>query len=205
MNLPDMPSRILLDRHPQSPLVPDAMIAMLETYDREGKYEDVIRYSFEIPAGQLTPEQQLSKETMTGDAYLAMDSPVDAFYFYSLVYDQSPPMLKDQTLQKLKDVLPHLNTINTIYLLDLLKNEALRGHLLYHLGLLTLETGRTDDAIAALSELVKRQPAHEQAGQAKSLIRGNLFGIDFQPPFHRLPLAPQRSLQDLWPQGPAGN
>ena len=163
--------RILLERHPQSPLVPDAMIAMLDTYAREGKYEDLIRYSFEIPDRQLTPAQRLKKETMTGDAYLAMDSPVDAFYFYSLVYDQSPPLLKDQTLQKLKEVLPHLNTINTIYLLDRLEDGVLRGHLLYHLGLLSLETGRTDDAIAALSELVNRHPAHEQAGQAKTLIR----------------------------------
>ncbi len=163
--------RILLERHPQSPLVPDTMIAMLDTYAREGKYEDLIRYSFEIPDRQLTPAQRLKKETMTGDAYLAMDSPVDAFYFYSLVYDQSPPLLKDQTLEKLKEVLPHLNTINTIHLLDRLEDGVLRGHLLYHLGLISLETGRTDDAIAALSELVNKHPAHEQAGQAKTLIR----------------------------------
>lgn len=163
--------KALLERHPQSPLVPDTMIAMLGSYDWEGKYEDVIRYSFEIPDRKLTPEQRLRKETMTGDAYLAMDSPVDAFYFYSLVYDQSPPPLKDRILQKLKEVLPHLDTINTIYLLDRLKDGVLRGHLLYHLGLLNLETGRTDDAIAVLSELVNRHPAHEQAGQAKELIR----------------------------------
>ena len=162
--------RILLERHPQSPLVYDVMIAMLDTYAREGKYEDLIRYSFEIPDRQLTPAQRLRKETMTGDAYLAMDSPVDAFYFYSLVYDQSPLLLKDQTLQKLKEVLPHLNTINTIYLLDRLEDGVLRGHLLYHLGLLNLETGRTDDAIAALSELVNRHPEHEQTGHAKILI-----------------------------------
>jgi len=173
--------RILLERYPQSPLVPDTMIAMLDTYVREGKYEDVIRYSFEIPDRQLTPTQRLKKETMTGDAYLAMDSPVDAFYFYSLVYDQSPPLLKDQTLEKLKKVLPHLNTINTIYLLDRLKDGVLRGYLLYHLGLLTLETGRTDDAIAALSELVNRHPEHEQAGQAKTLIQ-EIFSTSISSP-----------------------
>ena len=162
--------QLLIDNHPQSPLVPETMIAILETYDREEAHEDVIRYSFEIPDRQLTREQHLKKETMTGDAYLAMDSPVDAFYFYSLVYDQSFLLLKDQTLQKLKDVLPHLNIINTIHLLDRLKDDVLRRHLLYHLGLLTLETGRTDDAITALSELVNRYPEHEQAGLAKALI-----------------------------------
>jgi len=41
--------KALLERHPQSPLVPDTMIAMLGTYDWEGNYEDLIRYSFEIP------------------------------------------------------------------------------------------------------------------------------------------------------------
>ena len=162
--------RTLLERHPQSPLVPDVRLAMLETYAREGKYEELIRYSFEIPDSLLTPAQLLRKETMTGDAYLATDSPVDAFYFYSLVYNQSPLLLKDQTLEKLKEVLPHLNTINTVYLLDRLKDGVLRGHLLYHLGLLNLETGRTDDAIATLSELVNRHPVHEQAGKARLLI-----------------------------------
>lgn len=162
--------KILLEKYPQGPLVPDVMIAMLGTYELEGKYEDLIRYSFEIPDRQLTPTQRMSKETMMGNAYLAMDSPVDAFYFYSLVYDQSHPLSKDQILQKLKEVLPHLNTINTIYLLDRFKDGKLRGYLLYHLGLLSLETGRTDDAIAALSDLLNNHPAHEQAGQSRTLI-----------------------------------
>ncbi len=162
--------KTLLERFPQSPQAPDGMIAILDTYDWEGKYGDLIRYSFEIPDSQLTSEQRLRKETMIGRAYLAMGSPVDAFYFYSLVYDQSSPPLKDQTLQKLKEVLPHLNTINTIYMLDRLQDGVLRGYLLYHLGLLTLDTGRTDDAIAALSELVTRHPEHEQVSQAKTLI-----------------------------------
>jgi ABC-type branched-subunit amino acid transport system substrate-binding protein len=161
----------LLEKFPQSPQVPEAMLAMMETYAREGKYEEVIRYSFEIPDRLLTQEQLLRKETMTGDAYLAMGSPMDAFYFYSLVYEQSPLLTKDQTLQKLKGVLPHLSTVNTIYLLDRFKDKVLRGYLLYHLGLLNLESGRTDDAIAALSELANRHPEHEQAEQAKMLIR----------------------------------
>jgi len=160
----------LLERFPQSPRVPDGMIAILDTYDREGKYEDLIRYSFEIPDSQLTPEQRQKKEIMTGDAYLATGSPVDAFYFYSLVYDQSSPPLKDQTLEKLKEVLPYLNTINTMYMLDRLQDGVLRGYLLYHLGLLTLESGRTDDAIAALSELVNKHPEHDQVEQAKTLM-----------------------------------
>ncbi|MBW2515096.1 MAG: penicillin-binding protein activator [Deltaproteobacteria bacterium] len=162
--------KALLEKFPQSPQTPDAMLAILETYAREGAYEEVILYSFEIPDKHLTPEQRLRKETLTGDAYLAMGSPMDAFYFYSLVYEQSPPLAKYQTLQNLKGVLPHLNTVNTIYLLDRLKDKVLRGYLLYHLALLNLETARTDDAIAALSELVNRHPEHEQAEQAKMLI-----------------------------------
>jgi len=161
----------LLEKHPQSPWVPDTMIAILEIYDREDDYEGLIRYSFEIPARLLTHDQLLRKESLLGDAYLAMASPVDAFYFYSLVYDQSTGALKDSSLQKLRDVLPYLNTINTIYLLDRLKDDALRGYLLYHLGLLNLDTGRTDDALTAFSELVGRHPEHELIGQAKALIR----------------------------------
>ncbi len=161
----------LVAQHPDSPLAIDAMITMLETYIREDDFEGLIRYSFEIPDRELSHEQLLRKESLLGDAYLAMDSPVDAFYFYSLVYDQSSGILKDAALRKLRDVLPFLNIINTTHLLDRLKDDALRGYLLYHLGLLTLDSGRTDDALNALSELVSTHPGHELADPAKTLIK----------------------------------
>ena len=161
----------LVAQHPESPLAADAMITILETYYREDDYDGLIRYSFEIPDRQLSQEQLLRKESLLGDAYLALNSPVDAFYFYSLVYDQSSGILKDAALTKLRDVLTFLNIINTTHLLDRLKDEALRGYLLYHLGLLTLDSGRTDDALNALSELVKNHPGHELADQAKTLIK----------------------------------
>ncbi len=161
----------LVAQHPDSSLAADARITILETYIREDDFEGLIRYSFEIPDRQLNHEQLLRKESLLGDAYLAMNSPVDAFYFYSLVYNQSSGILKDAALRKLRDVLPFLNIINTSHLLDRLKDDALRGYLLYHLGLLTLDTGRTDDALNALSELVSKHPGHELADPAKTLIK----------------------------------
>ncbi len=171
----------LLKQHPDSILAADAMIAILETYSREDDFDGLIRYSFQIPDRQLSLDQLLRKETLLGDAYLAMNSPVDAFYFYSLVYDQSSGILKDAALRKLRDVLPYLNIINTTHLLDRLKDDALRGYLLYHLGLLTLDSGRTDDALNALSELVSKHPGHELADQAKTLIK-DIFAESISSP-----------------------
>ena len=161
----------LVSQHPDSPLALDAMIKILETYIQEDDFDSLIRYSFEIPDRELSHEQLLRKESLLGDAYLALNSPVDAFYFYSLVYNQSSGIVKDAALRKLRDVLPFLNIINTTHLLDRLKDDALRGYLLYHLGLLTLDHGRTDDALNALSELISKHPEHELADQAKMLIK----------------------------------
>jgi len=161
----------LVMQHPDSPLATDAMIAILETYIPEDDFDGLIRYSFEIPDRQLSQDQLLRKESLLGDAYLAMGSPVDAFYFYSLVYNQSAGIRKDAALRKLREVLPFLNTINTTHLLDRLKDDALRGYLLHHLGLMTLDSGRTDDALNALSELVSKHPGHELVDQAKALIK----------------------------------
>ena len=161
----------LVAQHPDSPLTTDAMISILETYLREDDFDGLIRYSFKIPDRELSREQLLRKESLLGDAYMAMNSPVDAFYFYSLVYNQSSGILKDAALKKLRDLLPFLNIISTTHLLDRLKDDALRGYLLYHLGLLTLDSGRTDDALNALSELVSKHPGHELADQAKALIK----------------------------------
>ncbi len=167
--------RKLINEHPEDPLVSDAMIGILDAFNKDEKFNEAIQYSFEIPDKNLTEEQLLKKETLLGDAFLATGSAVDAFYFYSLVYSRSTGPLKDRTLIKLKDVLPQLNRIHADYLLSRLEDPMLRGHLLYHMGLLNIEAGRTEYAIESLNELINRYPEHEQAEPAKNLLKKIFF------------------------------
>jgi branched-chain amino acid transport system substrate-binding protein len=174
--------RKLIEGHPQNPLVSDAMIGILDAFNKEGKFNEAIQYSFEIPEKNLTGNQLLKKETLQGDAFWATGSWVDAFYFYSLVFSRSAGPLKDQTLIKLKDVLPQLNRIQTDYLLSRLEDPLLRGHLLYHMGLLNIEAGRTEFAIEVLTELVDRYPEHEQAEPAKNLLK-KIYQTSIKSPY----------------------
>ena len=155
--------RKLTTEHPQHPRVSDAMVGILNAFVMEEKYNEAIEYSFEFPEKHLTQNQLLKKETLVGDAFLATGSWMDAFYFYSLVYNQSQGPDRERMLNKLIDVLPRLNRVHTDHLLSRLEDPMLEGHLLYHMGLLHIEAGRTESAIEVLTTLIDRYPEHDQA------------------------------------------
>ena len=161
----------VIDVYSKSPWTAEAMIRKLETFNQEERYRETIAYSFEIPDTRLSQPQVFKKDILLGDAFLATGSYADAFYFYSQVYTRADGDQKNQTLAKLRDVLPHLSMIHTENLLNRLKDPVLRGHLLYQLGLLNIESNRTEYAILALSKLVKQYPNHEQAESAENLLK----------------------------------
>jgi ABC-type branched-subunit amino acid transport system substrate-binding protein len=163
--------RKLIDEHPQYPYALEAMIGILRALNLDEKFNDAIQYAFEIPEKDLTQEQLLEKETLLGDAFLATGSWMDAFYFYSLVYKQSKDSAKERMLAKLLDVLPRLNRVHTDHLLSRMEDPMLRGHLLYHMGLLNIEAGRTEYAIEVLVKLIDLHPEHQQADAAKDLLK----------------------------------
>jgi ABC-type branched-subunit amino acid transport system substrate-binding protein len=174
--------RKLIDEHPEDALVSDAKVGILETYNGEGKFNEAIQYSFGIPDKTFTEGQLLRKETLLGDAFLAIGSWANAFYFYGQVYSRSTGPIKDHTLIKLKDLLPQLTRVQTTHLLSWLEDPVLRGHLLYQLGLLNIQDVRTEYAIEALNRLADEYPEHEQAEPAKALLV-KIYQSSIQSPY----------------------
>ena len=161
----------VINTYPASPLVAEAMIRKLNSFNQEKKYQEAIQYSFEIPDTRLSRSQLFKKDILLGDAFLATGSFSDAFYFYSLVYIRADGPQKDQTLTKLKEVLPNLSLIHTEHLLSRLTDPVLKGYLFYQLGLLNIEAHKTEFAIQAFSKLLQEYPDHEQAESARNLLK----------------------------------
>ena len=160
----------LIAEYKESFFVPDAMIEILVTFYREGKYEEVIKQGSGMLKTAVSRIHILRTYTLIGDAYIAMSSPIDAAYFYTMAHERSKAPEEEKIIAKLKEAIGQLDSADIISLLKRVKNKRSKGYLIYLLGLENAEEEKFDDAIKALSEFIERFPEHEKAKEAKSLV-----------------------------------
>jgi len=172
----------LIAAFPDSPLALEAMIEMLDIYNRQERYADTIRFSFDIPEEDLVDSQLFRKYNLLGDAYMGVNAPGDALYFYSTIYHQAGEYEKERMLEKMKYVLALLNEVHLGRLLSRVDDPEIRGYLLYHFGLTSVEQGKTEDGLGALTELTEKLPEHEMAPPAQELL-DEIFSKAINSPF----------------------
>ena len=171
----------LLAAFPRSPLAVEAMLGLLDIYNTTGRYEEAIRFSFEIPADRLSDDQLLEKYRQLGRAYQGSDSPADAFYFFSLVYDGTTGEARNRALQQLKGALESMKSVHIDHLLRRIRDPLLRGYLLYRMARISLDAGRVDRAVEVLSDISLNYPQHELAGPAVDLLAEIYIGALASP------------------------
>jgi len=172
----------LISEYPDSPFKPDAMIETLDTYNQQEKYTETVKFAFEIPEDNLSINQMFRKYELVGDAYAGIQVPSDAFYYYSVVYQQAGGFEKNRIMEKIKSVSAELSRVHTDNLLSRVDDPALRGYLLYHMGLLCMETGKMDYALNALTELTESIPEHEMTAPAEALLN-EIYSQTLSRPF----------------------
>jgi len=162
-------NRLLAD-YPDSAYGVDAKIGMLDAYYYEGRFSEVIQLS-SVLLSELVSKEQLTKTySILGDTYMAIESPEDAIYFYSMAHKESSAPTDEVIVEKLKTAVGLLDTDDILALLGHFEENLPRGYLLYQLGVNYAEEQRYDDAIKALADFVENYPDHENVFQAVSLI-----------------------------------
>ena len=99
----------LIAKFPESPLALEAMIDTLDLNNQQGKYADTIHAALRIPEESLSSSQIFRKYDLVGDAYMQVNAPEDAFYFYSANFRRAAEPEKDQALKKVKHAVDQLN------------------------------------------------------------------------------------------------
>ncbi len=160
----------LIEIHPESPLAVEAMIEILDINNQQGKFTDTIDDAIRIPEESLFRSQLFRKYDLLGDAYMQVNAPEDAFYFYNANYRRATGPEKGHVLKKVKDAVAQLREVHLTSLLDRVEDSVIRGHLLYYFGLTCVDKGKTEDALAALTTLTEKLPQHEMAQPAQGLI-----------------------------------
>lgn len=160
----------VLAEYRQTPFVTDAKIGVLETYYFEGKFDQAIQLASEILEEALSLEQRSRIYEVMGDTYLALQSPEDAVYFYTMTLGSATEPQTQWIVEKLKTAINLLNTSDILELLAHVQNEMTRSYLMYQLGVNLVEEDRYDDAVRAFTDFLAVYPTHEMGPQARVLI-----------------------------------
>jgi ABC-type branched-subunit amino acid transport system substrate-binding protein len=159
----------LLSERPQSPRATDAKIGILNLFYLEGRYPEVIQLSSVILEEASTGQQVSKTYIILGDTYLAMQSPEDAVYFYTMAAKESDDLQGSDLVEKLKTAIGMLEPPEIESLLGYVEEELPRGYLMFELGVKYAQEGDYDQAQKALSGFLAAFPQHELSSQAKAL------------------------------------
>ena len=159
---------VLSDR-PKSAFQTDAKIGILNLFYLEGKYPEVIQLSSVILEEAQSEKQIAATYIIVGDTYLAMQSPEDAVYFYTMAAREPGALQASVVAEKLKTAIELLETHEIESLLGYVEEESPRGYLMFQLGVKYAQDGKYDQAHKALSGFIAAFPKHELSEEAKVL------------------------------------
>ena len=160
----------LIDEYSGSHFVPDARFQILVTYYNQGEYGNVIEQASHFLKQKPSRVHILKTYVLLGDTYKAMGSPKDAVSNYIMALRKSKDIEKDSIVKKLKDAVWGLDPQDIETLFSQVKDDILKGYLMFQLGLNYAEEERYDEALKVLTAFIEKFPEHENIQQAKSLI-----------------------------------
>jgi branched-chain amino acid transport system substrate-binding protein len=162
-------NRLLAD-YPRNELAGDAKVGILASYYGEGLYDNAVRLGAMMLEQPLSKSQEASTHEILGDTYLALQSPEDAVYFYTMAYRSAEAPQSTLIEEKLKTAINLLNTSDIVALLGHVKDDLPRSYLMYQLGVNLAAESNYDQAARALSDFLAAYPAHEYNLQARRLL-----------------------------------
>jgi branched-chain amino acid transport system substrate-binding protein len=160
----------LIGEHPGSPFVPDARFEILVMYYNQGEYDNVIEQATQFLKEKPSRIHIQKTYVLLGDTYKAMNSPKDAVSYYIMALRKSKDIEKDSIVKKLKDTIRGLEYQDIMALFNEVKDNTLKGYLMFQLGLSYTEEEKYDDALKILTAFTEKFPEHENVQQAKRLI-----------------------------------
>ena len=160
----------LLAEFPGNDLAGYAKVGILASYYGEGLYDNAIRLGAMMLEQPLSEGQESRTHEILGDTYLALQSPEDAVYFYTIAYRSAEAPQAMLIEDKLKTAVNLLNTSEIVALLGHVQDSLPRSYLMYQLGVNLAAESNYDQAAQAFSDFLAAFPAHEYNQQARRML-----------------------------------
>jgi ABC-type branched-subunit amino acid transport system substrate-binding protein len=161
----------LISEYPRSSFNPDARVEGLFSFYSEGNYQEVIQQAPDVIRSVDSPSHVFRVYALVGDAYMALESPQDAFKYYVEAQQMASESEQFAIAQKIKASIAQLDSETILRLLDGMDREMPADYLMFQLGLNYAMEEKYDDAIIAMENFLDQFPEHENASLAEDLIK----------------------------------
>ena len=161
----------LIDKYGKSPLASLAMAGVLRSLYDEKRYREVIQHADAFLRRPQGVERPAGIFVVLGDTYMALDSPVNAVYFYAKAHELTSPANNKNIALRLKSAVKKLSIADILALSERVTDPVTRGYLIYTLGVKEVAEKRHDDAVRTFSQFVAASPKHEYADEARRMLR----------------------------------
>jgi ABC-type branched-subunit amino acid transport system substrate-binding protein len=160
----------IITKYPDSNYRLEAMVRFLESLLNSGCYVEVINFSKTFQRADV-PDSYISKILLvTGEAQTYLNLTNDAVVSYSTAWSKSPDADRERIEKKLRGAIAQLETRNIKSLIDNVKNDIIKGYLVYQLGLNYFEKQQYREATDVLNNFIKTLPSHKNIEAAKNLL-----------------------------------
>ena len=163
--------RHLTSEYPQSPFSKDAQVKILLTFYEQGDYRAVIEQAPEVLWRIDSTPHIFRTYTLVGDAYMALDSPMEAFQYYGEASLVATELEQAAINRKMQAAIAQLDSEQIIRLLESGDPKMPRGDLMFQLGLNYAMADQYDDALNVLDDFLGEFPEHPNAPVADDLIQ----------------------------------
>jgi len=167
----------VIDQYAGSRSVSSAMVGILQTLYDERRYREVIRQADAFLRHPEGLEQSAPVSMILGDTYMALESPANAVYFYAKTHEQSAvPKNQRNISRRMKAAVKKLSIAEILALSERVTDPAVRGYLIYALGMREFDEKRFDDAARTFSQFIAVAPEHEYVAEARRMLQ-DLEGV----------------------------
>ncbi len=171
----------LLQTMPESSLITDARIEILAVYVKQGRFREIEQISSKLLSEPLEDTQRLRINSILGDSFVALGKPEDSIQYYDQMLLLATDSVRQSVFDRVQSAVDQLNQEDTQYFIDTLPDGGIRGHLLFHKGLLNYDAKNFTVVQETFDELLKKYPHFKAKSRVDNILASIVSGEAFQP------------------------
>lgn len=156
--------------YPDGEFAKDARVEILNVLYQQGAYRDVIEEAASALEALASPERIFKTYAIVGDAYMALNSPLDAVEFYAQAKRYAPSDDQAALDARLRDAIVQLKPDEVNAFISRTESFLPLDSILFQLGMSYALKENYSQALAIFEELNSRFPNHDKRDEVAQMI-----------------------------------
>jgi ABC-type branched-subunit amino acid transport system substrate-binding protein len=170
-----------ITEYPEGEFAKDARVALLTLLYQQGAFREVIEEAATTLEAVDSAERIFRTYAIVGDAYMSLDSPLDAVEFYAQARQYAPAEDQAAIEAKLREAILRLQPDEVNAFIDRAGSILPPDFVLYQLGMIAVMQQNYDQAMAIFEEFNHRFPDHEKREAVAQMMAQIQRDASFNP------------------------